>query len=595
MKSIWRIIKFTGELKRYYISVSVFTILIAAMTQVIPLLTKSAIDQIDNPGGLQQVDVRFVAIIAGLIFLTDIGTTIFSNIGGYFGDMLAAKQRRLLSRRYYAHVLGLPQQYFDRELTGTIINRMSRGIQQITDYTQVLSNNFLQFIFSTVFTLAIVAYFSWPVALMLASLYPVFIWLTARSSSTWQGYQKQINEDLDVASGRFAEGVSQIKVVKSFVREELELGFFDRFMRKVVKTTRPQSKFWHKQDVVRRSVLAVINFALYAFIFIQTARGTYSVSTMVLLILYTQQIRIPLFSISYLVDQSQRAISNTKDYFAVMDEPLEQVRETGAVPLNVTDGAVTFDDVTFSYSKGVSVLKHVSLTVRPNSKAALVGQSGEGKTTISSLLLGLYTADKGSVRIDGQDVSSVSQSSLRSAVAVVFQEPALFSGTIEENIAYGKPGATLAEITTAAKAANAHMFIEKLADGYQTEIGERGLRLSGGQKQRIAIARAILKDTPILVLDEATSSLDSRSEQLVQDALERLMEGRTTIIIAHRLSTIAHVDQIITLRGGRVDEAGSPAELEKTGGVYAQLLELQQLGASKAKDKKLKEFEMADA
>jgi ATP-binding cassette subfamily B protein len=316
---------------------------------------------------------------------------------------------------------------------------------------------------------------------------------------------------------------------------------------------------------------------------------------MVLLILYTQQIRIPLFSISYLVDQSQRAISNTKDYFAVMDEPLEQVRETGAVPLNVTDGAVTFDDVTFSYSKGVSVLKHVSLTVRPNSKAALVGQSGEGKTTISSLLLGLYTADKGSVRIDGQDVSSVSQSSLRSAVAVVFQEPALFSGTIEENIAYGKPGATLAEITTAAKAANAHMFIEKLADGYQTEIGERGLRLSGGQKQRIAIARAILKDTPILVLDEATSSLDSRSEQLVQDALERLMEGRTTIIIAHRLSTIAHVDQIITLRGGRVDEAGSPAELEKTGGVYAQLLELQQLGASKAKDKKLKEFEMADA
>ncbi|HEX8182394.1 MAG TPA: ABC transporter ATP-binding protein [Candidatus Saccharimonadales bacterium] len=593
MKSIWRIISFTSELKRYYIAVSVFTILIAILSQLTPLLTKAAIDQITEAGGVQNANVRYVAIIAALIFLTDIAQTIFSNVGGYFGDLLAAKQRRLLSQKYYAHILGLPQHYFDRELSGKIINRMSRGIDQITSYTQTLSNNFLQFIFSTVFTLAIVAYFAWPVALMLASLYPVFIWLTARSSSTWQEYQKSINTDLDVASGRFAEGVSQIKVVKSFVREELELGYFDRLMRRVVKTTNPQSKYWHKQDIFRRSVLAVISFALYAYIFVETARGTYSIAVMVLLIQYMQLIRIPLFSISYLVDQTQRAISNSRDYFEVMDEPLERIDSDDAKQLQVDRAAVTFDKVNFAYKDGVPVLQNVSFKVQPNSKVALVGQSGEGKTTISSILLGLYTADDGIVSVDGQDIKHVTQSSLRASVAVVFQEPALFSGTIQENIAYGNPEASNDQIIAAAKAANAHKFIEKLADGYKTEIGERGLRLSGGQKQRIAIARAILKDAPILVLDEATSSLDSQSELLVQEALERLMEHRTTIIIAHRLSTIQHVDQIVTIKGGTVDESGSPAELAQSGGVYAKLLELQQYSSGKARDKKLKEFDIA--
>lgn len=595
MKNIWRIITFTSSLWRYYLAVSIFTILIAAMSQVVPLLTKAVIDQVTNLAKGHAVSVERVAVYAGLIFLTDIGQTVFSNIGGYFGDMLAVKQRRLLGQRYYQHVLGLPQYYFDRELSGTIINRMSRGIQQITDYTQTLSNNFLQFIFSTVFSLVIVAHYSWPVALMLLSLYPVYIWLTARSSIRWQGYQKDINRNLDVASGRFAEGVGQIKVVKSFVRERLELSYFDKLMQRVVKTTSPQSKYWHKHDTIRRSILAVINFAIYAFIFIGAAHGRYPISTMVLLIQYAQLIRIPLFSISYLVDQTQRAISNSKDYFEVMDEPLERQDQLGVQELKVSTGAVRFADVSFEYSKDVPVLKHIDFMVQPNSKVALVGQSGEGKSTIASLLLGLYTATHGTVSIDGQDTRDVSQTSLRQSVAVVFQEPALFSGTIEENIAYGNPKATHAQIVEAATAANADTFIAKLDKAYKTEIGERGLRLSGGQKQRIAIARAILKNAPILVLDEATSSLDSRSEHMVQQALERLMEGRTTIIIAHRLSTIQHVDQIITLKAGRVDETGSPLELEATGGVYAQLLELQRLTAGTARDKKFKAFDMADA
>jgi ATP-binding cassette subfamily B protein len=223
----------------------------------------------------------------------------------------------------------------------------------------------------------------------------------------------------------------------------------------------------------------------------------------------------------------------------------------------------------------------------------LVGESGEGKTTITNLLMRLYEPRKGTISIDGHDISGVTQSSLRANIGVVFQDPALFSGTIRENISYANPGASDAEIIAAAKAANADEFIEKFDKGYETEIGERGLKLSGGQKQRIAIARALLKDAPILVLDEATSSLDSRSEAMVQEALERLMRGRTTIIIAHRLSTIQSVDQIITLRGGIVDETGSPSQLAKSGGIYAQLLKLQNREPTERTKSQLKAFEIA--
>jgi ATP-binding cassette subfamily B protein len=204
----------------------------------------------------------------------------------------------------------------------------------------------------------------------------------------------------------------------------------------------------------------------------------------------------------------------------------------------------------------------------------------------------LYEPNKGAIFVDDVDIATVTQHSLRDNIAVVFQEPALFSGTIRENIAYAKPNASQKQIIAAAKAANADGFIRKLTNGYDAEIGERGIKLSGGQKQRLAIARALLKDAPILILDEATSSLDSKAEAQVQEALETLMKGRTTLIIAHRLSTIAHVDKIVTIRRGKVDEIGSPAELAKTGGIYAELLNLQ-LGATESAKKKLKEFDIA--
>ena len=591
MKEILRIIRFTRVLWRYYAIISFFTILLAIMSQLQPLFTKGAIDQITNSLNHGNTNVKLVALFAALIFLTDVAQTFFSNIGGYFGDMMSTKLQQYFSERYYEHLLNLPQSYFDGELTGKIINRMSRSISQIKDFMQMLSNNFLQFIFSTIFSLIIVAYYSWPVALMLFSLYPIFILFTAKTSKKWQKYQKEIITEQDVASGRFNEAISQVRVIKSFIQERRELRFFRKRYVKVVDITSPQSKFWHRQDIYRRLVLNIIFFGVFAYIFIETANGHYSIGTMVLLIQYAMLIRIPIFTISFLVDQTQRVVANTRDYFEVMDVEPDIIDIKDAKILKVTKGSINFNNVDFAYNE-TPVLKKLNFSIDPDTKIALVGESGEGKTTITSLLLRFYEPNFGSIFIDNQNIANVTQNSLRGSIGVVFQDPALFSGTIKENIAYANPKATDKEVRSAAKAANAAEFIEKLEKGYDTEIGERGLKLSGGQKQRIAIARALLKDAPILILDEATSSLDSKSERMVQGALEHLMKNRTTIIIAHRLSTIQNVDKIVTLKDGTIQEIGSPKELAGSGGIYTQLLAFQQ-GHSSSDKKKLKEFEIS--
>ncbi len=592
MQQILRIFRFTSELRRSYIFIGLLTIVLAAVAQVQPLITKFVIDELTNVVGGDKVNMALILLLAGLFFLTDVAQTLLSNWAGYLGDTTSVKIQRLMSQRYFTHLLKLPQSYFDTELSGKIINRMSRGITQISNYMQMMSNNFLQFIFSTIFTLAIVFYFSWQVGLMFLAIYPVFIYMTARNSSRWQEYQAEINKHQDIASGRFAEAINQVKVVKSFLQEPRERKVFSHHYDKMVETTYPQSRFWHSRDIGRRMVLNVIFLGIFGYIFVATANGAFTIGTMVLLIQLAVQIRIPIFSISFIVDQTQRAIANTKDYFEIMDlEP--SLRDSRlAKELQVSKGGVEFKNVSFGYDEQ-TVLRDINFALKPSSKVALVGESGEGKTTITNLLLRLYGVDRGTITIDGQDISHVTQASLRNNIAVVFQEPMLFSGTIHENIAYARPSATLEEVQRAARAANAHEFIAKFEKQYDSEIGERGLKLSGGQKQRIAIARAILKDAPILILDEATSSLDSRSEQMVQEALEYLMKKRTTIIIAHRLSTIQSVDAIITLKNGRVAEIGTPQQLASSGGIYDQLLKLQSAPEA-ARDKRLKKYDIAE-
>ena len=587
MKYIWRILRFTSSLWRYYVAVSMLSIITSVMNLLVPMLSGWAIDEI-RVG--TEADIRYVIMIATAIFLLDVGGTFVSNINGYYGDQLAAKLNKILSKRYYKHLLTLPQSYFDRELSGKIINRLNRSINQITSFVQMFSNNFLQFLFSTVIALGIVTFYSWQIALLLFSLYPIYIWMTVRTSGTWQKYQEKKNKHLDIGSGRFAESINQIKVVKSFIQEKRELSFFTKNYQTMVDTNKPQSRYWHTRDVYRRLILNVIFYAIYLFIFIQGAQGNFTPGEAVALILYAMQIRIPIFTISFLVENTQRAISDSKDYFEVMNVKPQINDKSDAVELNVDKGAIEFKDVSFAYDDE-SVIKGLSVEIEPDQKIALVGESGEGKTTLTNLLMRLYEPQEGKILIDNVDITDVTQQSLRRSIGTVFQDPALFSGTIRENIAYSLKNATNTDIEQAAKAANAHVFISKLAKGYDTEIGERGLKLSGGQKQRIAIARALLKDAPILILDEATSSLDSKSEQMVQEALKRLMKGRTTIIIAHRLSTIEHVDKIITIKNGTIDEVGTPAKLAKSGGIYSQLLDLQ-AGTTESAKKNLRRYEI---
>jgi ATP-binding cassette subfamily B protein len=299
-------------------------------------------------------------------------------------------------------------------------------------------------------------------------------------------------------------------------------------------------------------------------------------------------IRIPIFTISFLVENTQRAVSDSRDYFKVMEEVPES--GDGNSSIKVTKGRIEFSKVGFGYDKKKTVINDISFDIKPGQKVALVGESGEGKTTLTNLLLRLYDPNSGSISIDGQNISDYSRNSIRDQIAIVFQEPNLFSGTIKENISYSDKNSDITSIKKSAKAANADEFVSGLEYGYDTEIGERGLRLSGGQKQRIAIARAIQKDAPILILDEATSSLDSKSELLVQEALENLMKSRTTIIIAHRLSTIQNVDVIIAIKGGKVSEVGSPTELAKKDGIYAQLLRVQTARSAEERQEALAKF-----
>jgi ATP-binding cassette, subfamily B, bacterial len=528
----------------------------------------------------------------------NLAVTIISNISGYIGDILSQKLNTLLSQSYYDHILKLPLEYYDNEVAGRITSRLERSIVTISNLVNAFANNFIGFFLTAAFTLIVMAFYSVPIALLMAGLFPFYIWLTSLSSKAWQAKQQAINQDIDYANGRFIESINQIRVVKSFVQELIESKIFSDKRASIEDKTKVQSVEWHKYDVLRRVGLNIIFLLVYGLIALQAFSGhfgplTQAIGTMTLLFQLATQAQFPLFGSSFIVEQLQRAQAGSKDFFEVM-ETVPKIQDiSDAHDLVISAGHIKYQNVTFAYGGGQNVLDDISFEVEQGTKVALVGESGQGKTTIANLLLRFYEPTSGEILLDGRNISKVSQASLRRHIGVVFQEPALFSGSVRENISYGSPHATQKQIEAAANAANAAKFIEALPNGYDTEIGERGVKLSGGQKQRLAIARAILKDPPILILDEATSSLDSKAEHEVQDALEVLMSGRTTIIIAHRLSTIANVDLIVGLQNGKISEIGSPQQLAKGQGIYSELLKLQQTPPSKARQAKLKKFDLA--
>lgn len=593
MREILGLFRFTSGLRKHVIFVVLASVLISILGMATPFVMKFATDYVMGHIGDHTVNFGPVLWMLGILLVIGVFSNILSTISGYIGDILAIKLRRQLSAAYFDHLLHLPQSYYDKELTGKITNRLNRALYQVVNFVQIFSNNLLSMMLTVIISVSVMAYYNFWLALVVLVLIPVYLWLTVKTSAKWQKIEKEKNQHLDSALGRFTESISQIRLVKSFGMQRRELKNFDHEFGDSENLTKTQSAFWHKMDFWRISFNFLVYVVVLGILFKDTIDSQMSAGDLVLLIALFQQTLIPLRNISFFVDMYQNAAANSKDFIETMRLEPESESSKKDLVLNKKDAKIEFKQVDFQYNqKDGKVLKNISFKINAGEKVALVGGSGGGKTTITNLMMRFYEPDDGQILIADQDISSLNRESLRKNVATVFQEAPLFSGTIMENIKYGSPKASKEQVEKAAKAANAHNFIMKLSDGYNTEIGERGTKLSGGQKQRISIARALLRDAPILILDEATSALDSESEMIVQEALERLMKGRTTIIIAHRLSTIANVDKIATLDKGRIDEFGSPEELAKSGGIYARLLSIQGK-ATKASIKQLKKFDIS--
>jgi ATP-binding cassette subfamily B protein len=588
MSEIIKIIKYTKKFRLYYLYMAIFVIVIALLTQSGPIINKLIVDHIVARFEGKSVAVESIVILLVMFLVSELLVTALTAISQYIGDLFGVRLNNYLAKKYYHHVLHLPVEYYDNEITGKIVNKLERGISNITNLIQQSLNNFLPFFLSTFITLIIIGFYSIELSILLASLFPIYIWISHKSSKAWGQKEGQKNAIADVTQGRLFEAISSIRIVKSFIKEKIEYTFFGKKREEIFDLTKLQSREWHTYDFYRRLVLNFVMFGVFSYIIYFTFQKRFTLGEMTLLLQFANQARFPLFAMSFIIGQIQQAQAGSKDFFAVLETPISIVDREDAKELKHVKGIVSFNDVHFAYQKGGNVLEHISFTINKGEKLALVGESGEGKSTIANLLLRFYEPQKGIISIDGHDISAVTQESLRKNIGVVFQETFLFSGTIKDNILYGNPDANESQVEKVAQIANAHDFIMKLQNGYDTEVGERGVKLSGGQKQRIAIARALLKNPPILIFDEATSALDSKAEFEVQKALNKLMEGRTTLIIAHRLSTIRNVDQIIVLKKGEIAEQGSPKELEKNNGIYSELLSYQDV--SKISDSKLKEF-----
>lgn len=602
MKSIFKIISFTRHLWKWYVFMSLFVVVISLLNLAGPLLSKQIVDRIVLQLQGNTVPFSEFVIILSVIIAADITITILTAFSQWIGDLLTVKLQTYLTKTFYQHVLSLHIGYFDHEITGTIVNKMYRGIAAITDFIQSMFNNFLPFFLSAFVTILLLGKFSIIIAFLLAILFPIYILISHGSTIAWGKYERKKNILADVSQGRVFEAVSGIRVVKSFAAQGLELKSFLAFRGKIEAFGKQQTKEWHIYDFLRRFVLNIILFAIYAYIVGDTFHGRFTIGEMTLLIQLINQARFPLFAMSFILGQIQQASAGSEDFFRVLsvknqiaDIENGQILKFPSI-INSKKPLIEFKNVSFNYDNGNNILHDVSFAINMNEKLALVGESGQGKSTIVNLLLRYYEPQIGIISLNGQNIGFANQESLHRAIGVVFQESLLFSGSVMENIRYGKPNATDAEIYEAALAANAHEFIEKLSNKYNSLIGERGIMLSGGQKQRIAIARAILKNAPIIILDEATSSLDSKSEMLVQKGLDRLLKDRTSIIIAHRLSTITSADHILVIHKGTVAEYGTSGELIQKGGLYAQLVNLQhsllKISLEENKTKKLKEFDI---
>lgn len=581
MKNLLTIIKISKPLHHLVVIISLLILISATLQLVSPILSKFIVDDIvaevsGNDGNLNRL--IFLIITAFVVNLLGLITTVVSE---RVGDHFAGRLRKFLIEKFYHKVLTLPQSYFDSEVSGKIVNQLSRGISSTQGFMNTATNFILPTFLQSFFTIVVLAYFNLPIAFFTFILFPVYLTLSHLSTVRWGQEEMKKNTIEDISRGRIQEVISNIKLVKSFTNEKNEFSFVSDSLSESNKIYARQSRTYHIFDFLRGLSLHVILFAINILVFYNTFHGELTIGEMVLILQLVNQARTPLFAMSFILTQLQTAEAGSREYLEIINlESVEDFTKKQRTE-KILNATIKFSNVNFSYEKSDKVLRNISFTVNENETVALVGHSGAGKTTIINLILKFYSPNSGEILLKDINYETLDHSFVRNNISLVFQENELFSTSVKENVAYGKQDATDEEVIKALKLANAYDFVSKLQKGIYSTVGERGVRLSGGQKQRIQIARAILKNAPILILDEATSSLDAKSEKEVQEALENLMKKKLVIIIAHRFSTIQNVDKILVIDNGNMVESGTPKELSQKKGIYSELLHYQIEGNKK--------------
>ncbi len=553
------------------LGVAIFcTMLAAAGNLYVPWIMRDVIDNV-----LANKDAFLLNMIAAGIVVIFFARGVFfygqNYLMSYVGQRVVIDIRSAMFRQLQR----LSLSFYDKRKTGTIMSYVTNDVGALQS---ALIENVIEMVTESVILIGSVAamvYLHWQLTLFTFATSPIVLKLVKIFGGKIRQSAHRIQESSADITSVLQETVSSARVVKSFVREEYEAQRFEAQNHRNFRATMKNAQL---SAILTPAIEFVAALGVTAIIWYggrEVIKGSLTAGSLIAFLVYAVNLSNPLKRLSRVYANIQRALAAAQRVFEILDLKPDVQEKPGAVALPPISGKVVFDHVSFAYNQGETVLKDLSLTAESGQMIAIVGPSGAGKSTIANLLPRFYDVTNGSVSIDGLDIRDATLASLREQIGIVPQETMLFNGTVYDNICYGRLDATPEEVQAAAKAANAHHFISELSNGYQTQIGDRGANLSGGQRQRIAIARAILKNPRILILDEATSALDTESEKIVQEALDRLMQGRTSFVIAHRLSTIQAADRILVLERGELVEQGTHEALLAKGGLYAQLYHLQ--------------------
>ena len=576
MKNQGLIRRFAPYYRKYW-KIVVFDLFCAALTTicelVLPLIATSITRRATTD--LASLTVAFVLKLGGLYLVLraiDAAANYYmQSVGHIMGSHIETDMRTDL----FSHLQKLSFNYYSETKVGQIMSRMTSDLFEVTEFSHHCPEEFFIAGIKIVVSFIILCGMNVPLTLCMFAVLPMMLIATRYFNKQMRRVFKERNKQVGEINAQVEDSLLGIRVVKSFANEAIEEKKFDKGNKKFLEIKKRSYECMAAFATSNR-IFDVLMYIIVVIIgALQIREGRLTAAEFTAYLLYANMLLNSIRRIVEFTEQFQRGMTGIERFFEIMDVPCEITDSPDAKPLGEVKGAVSFEDVGFHYGDNDhDVLHHLNLQVRAGESVALVGPSGSGKTTLCNLIPRFYDVTEGRIRIDGKNIKDVTLQSLRNAVGMVQQEVYLFSGSVYDNIVYGKPGASKEEVIAAAKMAGAHDFISALPDGYDTFVGERGVKLSGGQKQRISIARVFLKNPPILILDEATSALDNESERLVQQSLEKLAKGRTVFTIAHRLTTIRGADTIWVLTDKGVEEQGSHSELMKKGGLYAHLYEM---------------------